>query len=266
MAWVNLKVSGQPQIWPLSWFLLSLPPEQLPVQYTVSIGCGEGSLEREVLRHEAARRVTGIDISPKSLELASAAAEKAGYADRIVYRCSDARSWLASSEGGRAMDLIFFHASLHHIEELEEVLSLCAQRLTVGSPGLLYVDEYIGPSRDEWTESDLSHAAALLERVPRRFRQGERLNFPVAYEDPTEMIRSSEIETVLRQHFEIVEHKPYYGNVLMPLVCGIRPEGLDEPEVRTVLKDAMALEDDLAGQGLLDPLYAVFVARPKSVG
>ncbi len=100
MAWVNLKVSGQPQIWPLSWFLMSLPADQLPVQDALSIGCGEGSLEREVLRHKAAHRVTGIDVSPKSLELASGAAEKAGYADRLEYRCSDARNWLASSGGG----------------------------------------------------------------------------------------------------------------------------------------------------------------------
>ncbi|MFZ0429759.1 MAG: class I SAM-dependent methyltransferase [Acidobacteriota bacterium] len=264
MAWVNLKVSGHPQIWPLSWFLMSLPPDQLPVRYALSIGCGEGSLEREVIRHEAALRVTGIDVSSKSLELASRLAGRAGYGDRLEYRRSAAEAWLAGGEGEDAIDLIFFHASLHHMEQLERVLSLCARRLVRGNPGLLYVDEYIGPSRDEWTEFDLRHSATLFERIPRRFRQQRSLRFPIAYEDPTEMIRSSEIEPLLRQHFEVTEYRPYYGNVLMPLVCGIRPEYLEDSRVRTVLREAMKLEDDLARQGAIDPIYAVFVARPKA--
>ena len=177
-----------------------------------------------------------------------------------------AETWLASRAAQRPTDLIFFHASLHHIEKLEKVLSLCARRLAQGDPGLLYVDEYIGPSREEWTESDLRHAATLFEGVPRQFRQAETLSYPVAYDDPTEMVRSSEIEPVLRQHFEIIAYRPYYGNVLMPLVCGIRPEGLDDPSVRAILRDAMKFEDSLVRQSALDPMYAVFVGRPITAG
>jgi SAM-dependent methyltransferase len=263
MSWVNLKVSGRPEIWPLSWFLLSLPADHVPVRYALSVGCGPGNLEREVIRHGAALKVTGIDISSKSLEIAQRLAREAGYGGRLIYRASDAETWLSRGETERSIDLIFFHASLHHIRPLEEVLALCAERLRLGSPGLLYVDEYIGPSRNEWSATHLRYAEALFSRVPPEFRQSPTLQPPVAYDDPTEMIRSSEIETVLRREYEIIEYKPYYGNVVMPLVCGIRPRGLSDPGVRSILKEAMQLEDDLVGRRALAPLYAAFVGRPR---
>ncbi len=263
MEWVNLKVSGDRRIWPLSWFLMSLPEEFVPVDYALSIGCGPGNLEREVMRHGSASRITGIDVSAKSLEIAATLAREAGYAKQIEYRLSDAESWLRDLENEPDIGLIFFHASLHHIERLEPVLSLCAERLREGKPGLLYVDEYIGPSRDEWNPGHLGYAAALFERVPSEFRVGRKLVPPVAYDDPTEMVRSSEIEAVLRETFEITVYRPYFGNVVMPLVSGIDTAGRQDPRIQTLLNEAMDLEDYLAERRLIEPLYAVFVAQAR---
>jgi SAM-dependent methyltransferase len=262
MHWVNRKVSGDPRIWPLSWFLLSLPKDRVPVRYALSIGCGPGNVEREALRLESASRITGIDISSASLEVARGLAEEAGYGNRVAYRLADAETWLRSGEEELSIDVIFFHASLHHIEALENVLELCAAKLREGNPGLVYVDEYVGPGRDEWTQGHLGYAAALFDRVPVELRQYERLRPPVARRDPTEMIRSSEIERVLRSTFEIVEYRPYFGNVVMPLVCGIRPGGLEDSRVRDLLDEAMRLEDYLIARKLLEPMHAVFVGKP----
>ncbi len=261
MEWVNLKVSGDRRIWPLSWFLMNLPEKVVPVDYALSIGCGPGNLEREVMRHGSASHITGIDVSPQSLEIARRLATEAGYAPQIEYRLSDAESWIQDLEQEPDIDLIFFHASLHHIERLEPVLSLCAQLLRHGKPGLMYVDEYIGPSRDEWNRGHLGYAAALFERVPPEFRIAKELAPPVAYDDPTEMVRSSEIEARLREIFEITAYRPYFGNVVMPLVSGIRSAGLQNPGIQALLNQAMDLEDYLAERRLIEPLYAVFVAQ-----
>ncbi len=262
MHWVNRKVSGQDSIWPLSWFLLSLPKDQVPVRHALSIGCGTGSVEREVIRLESALHVTGIDISKASLTMAGKFAQEAGYSDKITYRLSDAQTWLSNRDKTAVLDLILFHASLHHVKRLETVLGLCAEALRQGKPGLLYVDEYIGPSRHEWSQGDLGHAAALFQNVPLALRQTKTLRPPVAYKDPTEMVRSSEIERALESTFEVVEYKPYYGNVVMPLVSGIRPSGLADRRVQAVLTEAMQLEDYLIERGLLKPMHAVFVGRP----
>ena len=263
MEWINLKVSGDRRIWPLSWSLMGLPEEVVPVRYALSVGCGPGNLEREVIRHGSALRIRGIDVSPKSLQIARKLAQEAGCGDRVEYRQSDAEEWLQHLEEEPDIDIIFFHASLHHIESLESVLSLCAKRLRQGNPGLLYVDEYIGPSRNEWNPEHLEYAASLFERIPAEFRVAAELGPPVAYDDPTEMIRSSEIETVLRETFEITEYRPYFGNVVMPLVSGIRSGALQDDRIQALLTEAMELEDSLAARGLIQPLYAVFVGRAR---
>lgn len=262
MHWVNRRVSGEERIWPLSWFQLSLPDDKLPVGEALSIGCGTGSLERELIRLATARHVTGIDISRASLKIAKELAQEASYKSKITYDLSDAETWLSRLDRSAPLDLIFFHASLHHIKRLEEVLELCGRALRQGDPGLLYLDEYIGPSRDEWSDGPLGFAAALFEHVPFEFRRFTQLRPPVAYGDPTEMARSSEIEEVVRSKFEIVEYKPYYGNVVMPLVSGIRPNGLTDSRVQTLLAEAMELEDYLIERELIEPMHAVIVGRP----
>lgn len=86
---------------------------------------------------------------------------------------------------------------------------------------------------------------------------------PLAMEDPTEMIRSDEIERVVRERLEIVEWVPYYGNVLNPLVCSIRADALEEPAVAAVLEKAMRLEDELIESRHIQSLYAACVARRR---
>ncbi len=261
VRWVNRKVSGHPEIWHLSWFLLSLEGE-VPVRRALSIGCGAGNLEREVIRHGSAQHVDAIDISELSVERAKEAAAEQGYSERISYHVADAVSWLKAAAAGPGYDLVFFHASLHHVENLEEVLGLTAACLR-GAPGLLYIDEYVGPSRDRWTREQLGYASSMYGRIPRPYRRSDFLAPPVAFDDPTEMIRSAEIVDVLRGYFEILEYKPYYGNVVMPLVCGIPHRAIEQPAVSEVIGKAMELEDFLIEKSLLDPLYAVVVAKPR---
>ena len=81
-------------------------------------------------------------------------------------------------------------------------------------------------------------------------------------EDPTEMIRSSEVAGVIEEFFDLETRLPYYGNVLMPLVNAIRASRLTEPTSRSAIAAGLALEEHLATTGVLErPLYSVFVGR-----
>jgi SAM-dependent methyltransferase len=259
---VNLRVSGRPEIWPVPWFLFSLPKDKLPVRRALSIGCGPGNLEREVLRLGGAMHMDAVDVSSDSLEVARRLANEQGFGDKVSYQLADAASWLKNENQDNPYDLIFFHASLHHIEALAEVLSHCSKSLAGGDPGLLFVDEYVGPSRDEWRSFHLGHAAELYARISPEFRKAEEIPLPVAFEDPTEMIRSSEICPVLSEYFEIIEYKPYYGNVVMPLVAGLKANALEDPETMAIIRSAMDLEDFLIEKDLLDPFYVVLIGKP----
>lgn len=55
----------------------------------LELGSGDGTLSRELVRRGAAA-VTGVDLSPVSVEHATAAAEAAGVSDRLRYLVGDA--------------------------------------------------------------------------------------------------------------------------------------------------------------------------------
>ena len=78
--------------------------------------------------------------------------------------------------------------------------------------------------------------------------------------DPTEMIRSDEIDPLLRSEFEVLDYRPLYGNLLCPLVNALRPAALGDDLVRDVLDEAILLERELEGTSV-QPLFAIYLLR-----
>jgi hypothetical protein len=232
-----------------------------PVARALSLGAGAGALERELVRYEIARQVDGVDVSEASLAEAARRAGELGWGERIGYHRCDARSWLAGPCGD--YDLVFFNMVLHHVVELEEVLELAAQRLRGRRPGWVYVDEYVGPSRERWSDETLGFAAGLFARVPAEARRSPKMWPPIAMEDPTEMIRSDEIVPLFERTFEVVERRPYYGNVLFPLINAIRADAMARPAIQELVREAIDLENHLIARRLIDPLFVALVGRPK---
>ena len=58
--------------------------------------------------------------------------------------------------------------SLHHFNHLGETMRLIARAL--GPGGLLIMDEYVGPSRFQWTSAQMRAANALLAALPEHRR------------------------------------------------------------------------------------------------
>ncbi len=260
---VNRRLSGDPETLGIRHFLDSFS-DRWPLARALSVGCGAGELERGVVGLGAVASMDGIDVSSSSLDLARQLAAEEGLEQRIAYFESDALSWLerkiAEDDG---YDLIFFHGCLHHFEALEPIIDATARLLHKQPGSMFFIDEYIGPSRNEWTEETLGYAAGLFGRIPPQYRRTPHVWPPIAMEDPTEMIRSSEIESVVRQRLDVQRYWPYFGNVMMPLVNAIRGSALDVPEVAAVLTEAMSLEAFLAERELIEPLYAIFAGGTR---
>ena len=103
--------------------------------------------------------------------------------------------------------------SLHHIEALEHVLQQCRQALR--PRGLLLVNEFVGPSRFQWTERQLDMANTALASIPSALRRDlakgglkttvERPTVEhMIRTDPSESVRSAEIERLVKDHFAVV--------------------------------------------------------------
>jgi SAM-dependent methyltransferase len=70
-AEINRRITGDPDITPGAYFVSRYC--QVPFRRALSLGCGGGSFERELLEFGACQEVVGVDISPKRVAGGTAA-------------------------------------------------------------------------------------------------------------------------------------------------------------------------------------------------
>lgn len=249
--YINRSIGGGNGTWPLDWFQSRYPG--LVFERALSIGCGSGALERDLVRRGIVLSIEAFDASPASIELARELAAKEGFGDRIHYSIADFNTAVLKTA---TYDLVCFHQSLHHVDALEHLLREVRRALKPG--GMLYLDEFVGPSRTYWNEVTIRWYSAIYRLFPRNLRYFDEFAMPVQVEDPSEAIRPSEILPLLRIGFSIEEFRGYGGNILAMLFPDLLVERLSDAHV-----DAMiAAEGAMIAAGAA-PYHAVIVARPK---
>ena len=161
---INRRVSGDPEVWPLD-VLARLSIARRPFRRVLSLGCGTGSLERTAMKLEMCVEIEALDSSEASLAIAREKARGEGL-EGISYRRGDLNDLRLPR---RAYDLVIFHQSLHHVSSLEKLLARVG--LALAEDGLLALDEWTGPSRDEWDESRLASLRRMFEALPAEWRR-----------------------------------------------------------------------------------------------
>jgi SAM-dependent methyltransferase len=213
---INRRVTGDPLVWPITALKRALDARGQRVGKALSIGSGVGAFERTLLEQGITTDATGVDISDTILAEARRGAAAAGM--NIEYIAADARELLRARPS--SFDAVFFHASLHHFDRLDDLMSAIRQALRPG--GFLWYDEYVGPSRDEWTPWKLVGPNLAYLRLPRRMRRPKIVRAPINREDPTEAIASSGIVAATERHFRIAERRDYGGNLLAIVYPNLR--------------------------------------------
>jgi SAM-dependent methyltransferase len=250
--YVNESVTGAPGVWPIEWLARRVDAKPLP--RCVSLGCGDGALERDLARKGLCERVLGLDVSRAAVERARQAAKSEGLAG-LAYETADLNHLRLAPA---SLDAAFVHQALHHVERLERCLGTVREALVDG--GLFYLDEYVGPSRAEWRRDLLTEAEAVFRSLPPAARRRSRLRLPLDWRDPTEAIRSSEIVALVRSLFEVVEERPYGGNLLSVIHPHLRLDGLGDAERESLLERLVATERERLARGA-PSYYAVLVCR-----
>lgn len=261
-ARINRRVTGDPSRWPIAW-LPSVVPGRVPFRRALSIGCGVGNFERTLVEFGIVESVTGIDASPEVIAEARRRAEGMG---GIEYLAADAREILKTARG---FDAIFFHASLHHFDRLSELLGFV--RAALEPRGILYLDEYVGPARDEWTWADLIRWNVVYRTLPAAIRRTHLIRRPINREDPTEAIASSGILRAVAEHFRIITRRDYGGDLLTVIYPSLlrpgQPNGPSPELFEAVLESLLDREERLLARGR-DSFQTVVVAeaRPTAAG
>jgi SAM-dependent methyltransferase len=251
---LNRRVSGAEHTWPIEW--LAATVLTAPVHRALSLGCGEGALERDLTRKRLCRQIVGLDLSPTALDLARERAREAGI-DTIEYRQADLDR-LVLPPGEHAA--VFAHQALHHVRELESCLDQVAG--TLQPRGLLYLDEYVGPSRHQWRRDRLAAADSIYAELPRSVRRRPRLQLPVDRRDPSEAVRSADIVPAVEARFAIRERRDYGGNLLSVIYPHLRLDALSDKQRDELLEHLLDREDALLAAGA-PSYYTIIVATTR---
>jgi SAM-dependent methyltransferase len=235
----------------------------------LSLGCGAGHLDRIFKRCGFSfRSFTGIDISEGAIAPARALADEVHLAPTIRYIASDLNHCMLPPE---SFDFIYFFQSLHHIEALEHVLEQCRQALR--PDGLMLVNEFVGPSRFQWTPRQVAMANALLLLLPEDLRRDlldggvkNEIVVPTVQQmlayDPSEAVRSGEIEALVKACFNVV-HEWNWGGTLNHLVLQNIAGNFDPVNAghASIIELLIHHENVLIRDGLVPSDFKVFLAR-----
>jgi glycosyltransferase involved in cell wall biosynthesis/SAM-dependent methyltransferase len=266
--YINRQISGDPADNWMIWVRKALVPNKLG--RGLSLGCGEGCLERHATSLGICEAFDAFDISAQAIAIARAKAAQEGCA-HIHYEVRDVNKIQLPPEH---YDIAFAGSALHHIASLEHVLDEVHKAL---KPGCFFIaNEFVGPSRFQWTDKQLQIINELLALLPPRYRADlrrpgqikSRVDRPTVAQmllsDPSEAVRSAEIIPLIQQRFEIVQQTDFGGTILHMLLSDIVGNFDPASEVdATIIRLLCYLEKTLIAEGVLPSDFTLIVARKQ---
>ena len=193
----------------------------------LSLGSGICSHEMKLAKMTQMGSVTCVDIAKNILAEAEKIAVSSGI-HNMHFIVSDI--WDLDLPRN-SYDIIFFHASLHHFSNLEELLNR-KLKPTLKKRGYVVINEYVGPNRMQYPRHQIQAINEALHLIPVKYRKRFKRKVIKNYvsgpglwrmilADPSECIESENILPLLRKHFTKLEEKSYGGNIIAPALKDI---------------------------------------------
>jgi ubiquinone/menaquinone biosynthesis C-methylase UbiE len=231
----------------------------------LSLGCGFGGYElmiAEQLR-ERSYELTAVDINPALFADAQKTAIREGF--NIRWTEADL-NFIKIPES--AFDVVYAHASLHHVLNLEHVFEQVYRGLK--ADGLFVVVEPIGKSDVLFWQDNLDIAVDIVRNMPERYKIG--ITDPSSVIDPytkphagMEGIRQEEIPSLIMTWFEPVKLFTYGAFIRILCTHPVIGNALDpsRPEEREYLEELFRLDLTLVREGRARPteMFAVLKKR-----
>lgn len=273
--WLNNKLveestyrlmTDTPNHW-LGWLLNDYFPQRT-FNRSLSVCCGDGAHEIQLYTSGKVRFVSGVDISEGAIKQAIGRFEAVG-APQERYRF-EVRDVNALAIDGR-FDLILSTGALHHTTNLEALLATVERGLEPN--GYFIVVEFIGPNRFQWTDRQIEIANQVLSAIdPYYLRDGRQARFErpsvesMLKSDPSEAVRSAEVYSLVKQHFEVRYERFYNGTLLHQLHPLLKSElaNRGQRDFDSIVKLIHLMEDLLVKGGVL-PSDFVFLICQKPV-
>jgi ubiquinone/menaquinone biosynthesis C-methylase UbiE len=265
---INLKASGDAAITHMDYVASRHLGDGL---LAVSLGCGDGAEELQWAATGHFAKIIGIDLTPGLIEAANESAAKSRYATITDFRVDNAETMNVPPN---SLDAVIFEHALHHFKPVRGVLERVQRWLR--PDGLVLVNEFVGPTRFQWTERQLEVANALVALLPRHLRRqvNGRLRSRVVAPsklamrmDPSEAIESDQIVPLLDEFFERVELRPLGGTLGHLVFARIAQNfSADDQDARRWANVVFTAEDLLMDAGEIESDFIVGVWRRGADG
>jgi ubiquinone/menaquinone biosynthesis C-methylase UbiE len=262
----NLLASGDPAVDHVTYIASRHLGHDLSA---ISLGCGTGERELRWAATGRFARLVGVDLSAQRIEAARQVAANTPNATGVVeFEVADVQTIGVPPQ---SLDVVIGESSLHHLAGVHSALVRARSWLKPG--GLVLVNEFVGPTRFQWTNRQLEAANALLNLLPQRLRRQAdgRLKKRVVRPshlamryDPSEAIESGNIVPALDELFERIEFRRM-GGTLSHLVFSKIAQNFaaDDAEARRFAAFVFDSEDALMDTGDIGSDYIVGVWRRR---
>jgi SAM-dependent methyltransferase len=236
-----------------------------------SIGCGFGQKEIDLVRAGIVGQFDLFEISDQRMAAARKLAEAGGVSDRV--NCFEIDVF--SSDWPVFYDLAYWSNSLHHMLNTKDAVQWSYDHLVDG--GWFAMDDYVGPSRFQWSERNLAMANSVRESLPKKYlidyRDSSKM-LPIKImrpllesmlsTDPTEAADSDNIIPSIKRFFPHCKITLTGGCIYhLPLNDVLVNFQDDSPEDQALLKSLLLVDEAMCYSG--ETHYAVAFAVKQSL-
>src|SRR5882724_13656240 len=246
--------------------LLDIAQERnLKFENGLTLGCGAGRCERELVHNGACGSFHGIDVSANAIAAARAIAKEENLP--LTYEVADLNS-LELPE--KTFDLVVAQTCLHHILFLERVAEQVWRSLK--ADGYLWIHDFVGETQGQYELKRISIMNQILAILPEKFRKNKitgrlitqiKRPEPGHLGSPFESIRSGEIVPVFQRWFTIEWKLEFDAFLRLVVPQGTRAAYLENEDTKALFEILMLLDDLCIKEEIVRPSGGQYLLCPK---
>jgi SAM-dependent methyltransferase len=260
----------------LSWYTQQVMERCTPFGRVLAFGDGYGMAAEAWVRKRDVSEIVYINISEGEGERAREIIKKAGVPASYHFVKTDANQFDFSTLEPD-FDTIISVGAFHHFKNFESIFPQL--NLLLKPDGILYADEYIGPTRwafDRLTTEMINRLLSVLPPeliVCRKEVTAENFVRLLKHsQDQSEAVRSSDLDQALRYNFETIESTSFGGSLFLPLFltaqfspCRLNIFNWHHATIsRSWAERLVSMEECMENTGLIRPCYLYYKLRKKS--
>ncbi len=236
-------------------------------EHGVSVGCGNGTKEFELMKEGIVRRFTLFELSTEMIKQAREKAKSLGLLDRVELIQGDC----FSHEFKEKVDLVHWNNALHHMLDTKKAVRWSFDILSPG--GVFYMDDFVGPTRFQWSDESLKLGTRIRKILPKDFlrhpyKKGSYLPRELARpsveemkcSDPSEAADSSSIIKRVKEYFPNAKIKLTGGLIYHTTLNDVLYNINESDEKDKAILELLLIIDELSLNSGVESQYAAVIA------